>query len=147
MLRRPPRSTRTDTLFPYTTLFRARRPWRCPTGPASAAASSSSSRFSFGRRAFGNLVGHIHLNHPGPDRPSRHPAAFSRSARHAHHPLHTVRPTSRNNTVPRPTADKTTRHTTQTPRTPSSPFTHHTNARPLIIHWLQKSGKATTRTN
>src|SRR3546814_9037559 len=26
MTRRPPRSTRTDTLFPYTTLFRARRP-------------------------------------------------------------------------------------------------------------------------
>src|SRR3546814_3535205 len=26
MLRRPPRSTRTDTLFPYTTLFRSRRP-------------------------------------------------------------------------------------------------------------------------
>src|SRR3546814_3142988 len=25
MIRRPPRSTRTDTLFPYTTLFRARR--------------------------------------------------------------------------------------------------------------------------
>src|SRR3546814_7137648 len=45
MIRRPPRSTRTDTLFPYTTLFRSlagqvpalrrpdgvgRRPWRCP---------------------------------------------------------------------------------------------------------------------
>src|SRR3546814_2936099 len=28
MIRRPPRSTRTDTLFPYTTLFRS------PTGPA-----------------------------------------------------------------------------------------------------------------
>src|SRR3546814_2366878 len=35
MIRRPPRSTRTDTLFPYTTLFRsgygarrARRAWR-----------------------------------------------------------------------------------------------------------------------
>src|SRR3546814_5036306 len=28
MLRRPPRSTRTDTLFPYTTLFRALRPGR-----------------------------------------------------------------------------------------------------------------------
>src|SRR3546814_5291567 len=28
MLRRPPRSTRTDTLFPYTTLFRSRR--SCP---------------------------------------------------------------------------------------------------------------------
>src|SRR3546814_2172710 len=33
MIRRPPRSTRTDTLFPYTTLFRSgdggkRQPWR-----------------------------------------------------------------------------------------------------------------------
>src|SRR3546814_10986918 len=29
MIRRPPRSTRTDTLFPYTTLFRSpRRPFR-----------------------------------------------------------------------------------------------------------------------
>src|SRR3546814_3854800 len=27
MIRRPPRSTRTDTLFPYTTLFRSKR-WR-----------------------------------------------------------------------------------------------------------------------
>src|SRR3546814_8963282 len=30
LIRRPPRSTRTDTLFPYTTLFRSDRPvWRC----------------------------------------------------------------------------------------------------------------------
>src|SRR3546814_12202755 len=29
MIRRPPRSTRTDTLFPYTTLFRSSR-LRCP---------------------------------------------------------------------------------------------------------------------
>src|SRR3546814_10952385 len=28
MIRRPPRSTRTDTLFPYTTLFRSGRPMR-----------------------------------------------------------------------------------------------------------------------
>src|SRR3546814_6850224 len=28
MLRRPPRSTRTDTLFPYTTLFRSDKPKR-----------------------------------------------------------------------------------------------------------------------
>src|SRR3546814_18260028 len=28
MIRRPPRSTRTDTLFPYTTLFRSRPPVR-----------------------------------------------------------------------------------------------------------------------
>src|SRR3546814_12587809 len=27
MIRRPPRSTRTDTLFPYTTLFRSRFGW------------------------------------------------------------------------------------------------------------------------
>src|SRR3546814_19723325 len=27
MIRRPPRSTRTDTLFPYTTLFRSRQPF------------------------------------------------------------------------------------------------------------------------
>src|SRR3546814_6697291 len=30
MIRRPPRSTRTDTLFPYTTLFRSTRPASCP---------------------------------------------------------------------------------------------------------------------
>src|SRR3546814_4992511 len=35
MIRRPPRSTRTDTLFPYTTLFRA------PTRGRGAAARSS----------------------------------------------------------------------------------------------------------
>src|SRR3546814_7268369 len=33
MIRRPPRSTRTDTLFPYTTLFRSRHamPWLTTT--------------------------------------------------------------------------------------------------------------------
>src|SRR3546814_7970595 len=30
MIRRPPRSTRTDTLFPYTTLFRSSRRSRAP---------------------------------------------------------------------------------------------------------------------
>src|SRR3546814_10634952 len=33
MIRRPPRSTRTDTLFPYTTLFRSSSP-PCEPGPA-----------------------------------------------------------------------------------------------------------------
>src|SRR3546814_5573225 len=34
MIRRPPRSTRTDTLFPYTTLFRSTpaNPWRALVG-------------------------------------------------------------------------------------------------------------------
>src|SRR3546814_3889192 len=35
MIRRPPRSTRTDTLFPYTTLFRSRH-----LGPGGAAGGS-----------------------------------------------------------------------------------------------------------
>src|SRR3546814_9826958 len=34
MIRRPPRSTRTDTLFPYTTLFRSRGTRRCRGHPA-----------------------------------------------------------------------------------------------------------------
>src|SRR3546814_13870308 len=34
MVRRPPRSTRTDTLFPYTTLFRSPPPPAAPTAPA-----------------------------------------------------------------------------------------------------------------
>src|SRR3546814_9659330 len=42
MIRRPPRSTRTDTLFPYTTLFRSamRKP---PAAPAFAGATVTSS--------------------------------------------------------------------------------------------------------
>src|SRR3546814_3197202 len=43
MIRRPPRSTRTDTLFPYTTLFRswsARRATRSMTPPAAGQSSS-----------------------------------------------------------------------------------------------------------
>src|SRR3546814_12511283 len=38
MIRRPPRSTRTDTLFPYTTLFRSRRP--VEPGPVAGLRSS-----------------------------------------------------------------------------------------------------------
>src|SRR3546814_14950018 len=47
MIRRPPRSTRTDTLFPYTTLFRS-------SGPA----RQRNDRFSLFRK-----VGAIHDNH------------------------------------------------------------------------------------
>src|SRR3546814_7984579 len=66
MLRPPPRSTRTDTLFPYTTLFRSsrrqagRRSWRrggiCARGPARphgiphpAAPSSGTAQMSPGK--------------------------------------------------------------------------------------------------
>src|SRR3546814_1513188 len=37
MRRRPPRSTRTDTLFPYTTLFRSNHFPRCPPTCVSSA--------------------------------------------------------------------------------------------------------------
>src|SRR3546814_6181150 len=37
MIRRPPRSTRTDTLFPYTTLFRSSVAWLNTPPPAMAA--------------------------------------------------------------------------------------------------------------
>src|SRR3546814_8835791 len=37
MIRRPPRSTRTDTLFPYTPLFRSARPQRQRQNHAGAA--------------------------------------------------------------------------------------------------------------
>src|SRR3546814_14492992 len=46
MRRRPPRSTRTDTLFPYTTLFRSGPVVADahPAGPAGAASATSFSR-------------------------------------------------------------------------------------------------------
>src|SRR3546814_3092465 len=34
MIRRPPRSTRTDTLFPYTTLFRSEKNGKLPVNPS-----------------------------------------------------------------------------------------------------------------
>src|SRR3546814_2246402 len=47
MIRRPPRSTRTDTLFPYTTLFRSAEPSR-PV-PLPTAASSQKARISYSK--------------------------------------------------------------------------------------------------
>src|SRR3546814_5028018 len=47
MIRRPPRSTRTDTLFPYTTLFRSKaRSARTAPRPRSAAVPSDQDRCS-----------------------------------------------------------------------------------------------------
>src|SRR3546814_11272008 len=61
MIRRPPRSTRTDTLFPYTTLFRSRV-----------------SRFREALRAAGAA-----RHRPVPfSRPSRHPHPLQRSEEH-----------------------------------------------------------------
>src|SRR3546814_8904448 len=67
MIRRPPRSTRTDTLFPYTTLFRSpgpdrsgdelrgcfqvRRSWHGHDSPSLASSPSPSSSLSLSRNA------------------------------------------------------------------------------------------------
>src|SRR3546814_17698540 len=57
MIRRPPRPTRTDTLFPYTTLFRAadhnmRQPWREPV----ASIVAHRALFSCGAKGIGDAL-------------------------------------------------------------------------------------------
>src|SRR3546814_4938761 len=70
MIRRPPRSTRTDTLFPYTTLFR----W------ASAGAAGTDAQPPTRLRLQSNLVG-TRLTLPEPlDKPAA--AALPRSEEH-----------------------------------------------------------------
>src|SRR3546814_3398298 len=69
MIRRPPRSTRTDTLFPYTTLFRSgrrREGASARDGPA-AAARREGRRSRRGRRLGGS-------DHPRPS-PRQQPGA------------------------------------------------------------------------
>src|SRR3546814_18069102 len=73
MIRRPPRSTRTDTLFPYTTLFRSPAPWP-RTGHL--AADAAGARAGIGRVAPGRPVGdgrapHQHLGALARPRPAR----------------------------------------------------------------------------
>src|SRR3546814_17204142 len=59
MIRRPPRSTRTDTLFPYTTLFRSTPASACTVAPARVTdrhAAQAGAAFRQPRgRAFGSL--------------------------------------------------------------------------------------------
>src|SRR3546814_2926954 len=60
MIRRPPRSTRTDTLFPYTTLFRSRH-----------SARQAGGSLSVGRRAGPHSRGHKSRRLRRPPRPRR----------------------------------------------------------------------------
>src|SRR3546814_4295662 len=78
MIRRPPRSTRTDTLFPYTTLFRSTDPVRCAVlraggadrGAARAGQSGAAddARLSF---AAGGLFGTGPADRGGAGEPAR----------------------------------------------------------------------------
>src|SRR3546814_11397936 len=51
MIRRPPRSTRTDTLFPYTTLFRSKSGSRQPAPPTIGAQQVARTRSPSNDRA------------------------------------------------------------------------------------------------
>src|SRR3546814_1114007 len=64
MIRRPPRSTRTDTLFPYTTLFRSERTAtvhsyptiRRLSGPSRVETAARASFAAFGKNTAGAVV-------------------------------------------------------------------------------------------
>src|SRR3546814_10328296 len=74
MIRRPPRSTRTDTLFPYTTLFRSRQTGSTRIerqGRVHAAAGQSAPSEAPGR-----------LRDEPPLRPADRPGASDRSEEH-----------------------------------------------------------------
>src|SRR3546814_12390786 len=60
MIRRPPRSTRTDTLFPYTALFRSFRLRECPVVASAAASGGALAIFfchGFAFAIYGVLLG------------------------------------------------------------------------------------------
>src|SRR3546814_17132562 len=75
MIRRPPRSTRTDTLFPYTTLFRSpgHRPscthlqaqprWIQPLDTSHLGTQSCEERFGVFRQAFDVVAAFLHHQH------------------------------------------------------------------------------------
>src|SRR3546814_1739180 len=64
MIRRPPRSTRTDTLFPYTTLFRsfAQRDRDAPVGKAAQVVAGAVERIDDPGMAAGPAVALLRAN-------------------------------------------------------------------------------------
>src|SRR3546814_3988391 len=87
MIRRPPRSTRTDTLFPYTTLFRSRRSARragLPRWPGRAVARLRASQPRLERKRRGAGVGPLDdlqlARYIACDRRGARPGALARRA-------------------------------------------------------------------
>src|SRR3546814_4649965 len=68
MIRRPPRSTRTDTLFPYTTLFRSARGLRHRIDPVGGVSRNSGLPVAVAAGSAGGLTGTSKnlLYDPGP---------------------------------------------------------------------------------
>src|SRR3546814_5581076 len=80
MIRRPPRSTRTDTLFPYTTLFRAKA-IDAATARTPASYSAKPGRLPTG--AVGRCMrNHLHLRYTA--RAQRHGCAIQRPGPSGH---------------------------------------------------------------
>src|SRR3546814_12879429 len=77
MIRRPPRSTRTDTLFPYTTLFRSHRWCHLPGRGLHPAGDPDQPVLGAvllrGHQPADRRHGHDGYRHPGPVTPSRAP--------------------------------------------------------------------------
>src|SRR3546814_20903231 len=102
MIRRPPRSTRTDTLFPYTTLFRSTEFLSSPRVRRRGARAEGAARpsgggqgFSAARRRLRGKLRRIppeqharHLPRPPPD--GRCPSLSSEERRVGHECLSTV---------------------------------------------------------
>src|SRR3546814_9757872 len=66
MIRRPPRSTRTDTVFPYTTLFRSR------VGRRAAGCFAAERRAGVRRGVRYGRAGALHARVPGRERSEEH---------------------------------------------------------------------------
>src|SRR3546814_17601448 len=81
MIRRPPRSTRTDTLFPYTTLFRSDRNDRQRRNRGGGGGAAGPARS--GRNAGGVRSGDDRDQRGGAGRP-RHDQSLSSPARYLH---------------------------------------------------------------
>src|SRR3546814_11147126 len=87
MIRRPPRSTRTDTLFPYTTLCRSRKPMPTATGTERSAHSNAlASALAVARRGLRLRSS----NCDAPIAPARRPHRAAGRLRLASPPLYAV---------------------------------------------------------
>src|SRR3546814_5302332 len=75
MIRRPPRSTRTDTLFPYTTLFRSGRQGQCAQDRSAAL---------FGRAGEAKWRHGLHERFSGRKADDRADMQHARSEEHTH---------------------------------------------------------------
>src|SRR3546814_16586009 len=121
MIRRPPRSTRTDTLFPYTTLFRSPAfpcltPAHQEVPVASIAPNTEKDEAPRGVDCPGRGTNRATLPYPGPAPPPKrapdaqgNPAVRPERRRHRRHQFHRLRRDPRGPRPPGPGAGRPTR--------------------------------------